>query len=72
MIFFSLLPESPRWLMSKGKFDRGEEVLRNIAKINHRTFDEELFNRFKREQIRVSFSPANLPYKNSFSPSGYE
>ena len=58
--------------MSKGKFDRGEEVLRNIAKINHRTFDEELFERFKREQIRVSFSTRNRPYKNSFSSSDDE
>lgn len=40
--------------MSQGKFDRGEEVLRTIAKANHRTFDSRYFEQLKREQIRVS------------------
>lgn len=51
---FSILPESPRWLMSKGKFDHAERVLRTIAKSNNRAFDNQYFDQLKREQIRVN------------------
>ncbi|CAF1451803.1 unnamed protein product, partial [Didymodactylos carnosus] len=44
------LPESVRWMLSKGQYQRAEKVLRKTARINERSFDEEAFQRMKAEQ----------------------
>jgi len=31
---FPFLPESPRWLCAKGRFDEAQEVLERVAKVN--------------------------------------
>lgn len=50
---FSILPESPRWLISKGQFDRAEIVLRRIAATNKKRFDPEAYEKVKDEQRKV-------------------
>ncbi|UJR10527.1 hypothetical protein I4U23_014730 [Adineta vaga] len=52
MLFYFILPESPRWLVSKGHFDDAEKVLRNIAKENKRPFNEVAYQQMKEEQER--------------------
>jgi hypothetical protein len=42
-------------LISKGKFEEGEKLLRNIAKINNRQFDINQFNKLKQQQIEVKY-----------------
>ena len=54
MFFFSILPESPRWLISVGQYDRAETILRQIAKTNEKTFDENLYERFVAEEKKVT------------------
>jgi adenylate kinase len=50
---FSILPESPRWLVSKGRFDDAEKILRRVAVDNQRNFDQEAYQKVKEEQERV-------------------
>ncbi len=54
MIFFSILPESPRWLISKGHYDEAEKILRRIAKTNKNTFDSIAYQRLVTEEKKVN------------------
>jgi len=53
-IIFSVLPESARWMISKGHYKQAEALLRKIAKTNKRTFDEEAFQQLKNEDAEVN------------------
>jgi len=54
LIFFSILPESPRWLISKGHYDEAEKVFSQIAKTNKNTFDSTAFECLVTEEKKVS------------------
>jgi hypothetical protein len=54
LIFFSILPESPRWLISKGHYDEAEKILRRIAKTNKNTFDSIAYQRLVTEEKKVN------------------
>ena len=48
MSYFFLVPESPRWLISKGQTEKAEKILKKIAKYNgfeiERTNFQDLFD----------------------------
>ncbi|CAF3655008.1 unnamed protein product [Rotaria socialis] len=50
--FYFVLPESPRWMISKGYYKQAGELLRKIAKKNKKTFNEESFKELIAEQER--------------------
>jgi len=53
LIFFSILPESPRWLISKGHYDKAEKILCRIAKTNKNTFDSIAYQRLVTAEKKV-------------------
>jgi len=50
---FSILPESPRWLVSKGRFDEAEIILRHIATVNKRIFDSDAYGKLKEHETVI-------------------
>ncbi|CAF0816976.1 unnamed protein product [Adineta ricciae] len=45
LFFYLILPESPRWLLSKGHYEHAERILRRIASQNKRHFDPDAYER---------------------------
>ena len=43
-MFFRVLPESARWLLAQGKFEKAEEVIKKVAKVNHKNLPENIFS----------------------------
>jgi len=59
IFFYFVLPESPRWLISKNRFDKAERVLRRIAVQNQRNFEPRLFAQLKAEQEKNTSNKHN-------------
>ena len=54
---FSLLAESPRWLISKGRLTDADKVIRKIAKVNKKDLPEEFFANLElKDQPNVSIT----------------
>ena len=53
-VYYSVLPESARWMISKRRYKQAEELLRKMATINDRAFDEDAFQQLKNEQEKVN------------------
>ncbi|SPP76405.1 organic cation transporter protein [Drosophila guanche] len=70
LVYFWILPESVRWLLSQGKEDRAKGILRRAAKVNKRKLSDSLLdklilaNRDKLEQSAESRFPIREAFKN--------
>ncbi|XP_073486120.1 solute carrier family 22 member 13 [Aquarana catesbeiana] len=62
LLFFYIwiLPESPRWLLTKGKHERAKEILRKAASVNKKKFSEELLTQLQEEKETKSRSMLDL------------
>ena len=40
---FSIIPESPRWLLSKGRYDEAMKTIHYIAEVNGRHLPQNVF-----------------------------
>jgi OCT family organic cation transporter-like MFS transporter 3 len=46
LLNFSILPESPRWLLMKKKNEKALKILQEVAKVNKKKLDEDLWSQF--------------------------
>jgi len=60
IFFLRYLPESPRWLMSQGRFAEVKAIMKTCAKINGKEFPEHLLPQL--EVIKSLFFKKKPPY----------
>ncbi|XP_072268662.1 solute carrier family 22 member 13-like [Pyxicephalus adspersus] len=53
-LFIWILPESPRWLLTKGKHERAKNILQKAASVNKKKFSEELLTKLHEEKATKS------------------
>jgi len=54
IVYISILPESPRWLIAKQRYDDAESLLYHIAEKNKKKFDRVVYQQFVTEDKKVS------------------
>ncbi|XP_071955103.1 organic cation transporter protein-like [Antedon mediterranea] len=50
--YFWILPESPRWLMTKGRYEESVKILRNFAKTNKKSLPEDCLETLKAVKMK--------------------
>ncbi|XP_076766736.1 organic cation transporter protein [Xylocopa sonorina] len=66
--YYWIIPESPRWLLSKNRIDEAEVIVQRMAKINGRTVPSNFLRKMEMEILRrqgVSCNGTNGPGENS-------
>ena len=53
-IIHSILPESPRWLISKHRYEDAELIFHHIAEQNKVPFNQAAYQRFIKEDKKVT------------------
>ena len=54
LLLFSILPESPRWLISNQRYDEAEVLFHRIAEKNRTHFDPIAYKQFVNEDKKVN------------------
>ncbi|XP_068094730.1 solute carrier family 22 member 13-like [Hyperolius riggenbachi] len=60
LFYIWILPESPRWLLTKGKHEKAKQLLQKAASINKRKLSEELLTQLQEEKPTKSGSMLDL------------
>lgn len=49
IIFCRVLPESPRWLLSQGRYKEAEKILKTMARVNNKSLPENCIESLKKK-----------------------
>ena len=52
IIFYSIVPESPRWLLSNGKREEAEQIIKKLAKRNGKIVTDEMLSSLEADKHR--------------------
>ncbi|KAG5851021.1 hypothetical protein ANANG_G00088590 [Anguilla anguilla] len=59
-VYYWILPESARWLLTQGKQEKARALIQKAAKVNKRTVPEKLLNKIETEKARRTGSMLDL------------
>ena len=49
----SIVSESPRWLLSKGRKNEAKKVIRKMARLNNKDIPKDYFQKFEEDHVKV-------------------
>lgn len=69
VLYFWVLPESVRWLLSQGKEEEASNIIRNVAATNKRTVPEHYLDKLllaNRDSLQAAASESQFPIREAF------
>ena len=64
-LYFRIIPESPRWLLSRGKTEQAEKIIQKCAKVNgvklpENVIDKDTADEGEKQSVLKMFTSARL------------
>lgn len=66
-IYWIFLPESPRWLLAKGRYEEAFKIIQKLAQVNRKELPASLMERFNEEAAKRRTLDENNPTRTNFA-----